>query len=500
MAANFSHTSSRARKASHVHTPIPHAALNQTKTIKGFAQGHVGRSVHVGRVGHAGFSGRAARAGGAVHTGAVHTNLHTRAHAPHLQPRSNFAGGRGGRGMLSPLSHLFGVINTLLAHTYNKLSGFKTTYGRFKGPVYLLQLVPALLLVLFGIVVIYTASLSIPKASFIRHIGGVVVGAAAAFALWRYDYRVFARASLALLIADVVLILLPLIPGFGVSAKGLTGWVKLPLIGLNFQPSELAKIVTILLMASLGAGYNGKIDTLKSYIKLCAVLSIPFILILLQPDLGTGLILLVVGATIIIASGAKKSWVIITILALIMVITLVIVMSMTPGLPHILKQYQMNRLIVFMDSSVDPAGFGYNLQQAKIAVGSGGIWGKGIGGASQAGSGFLPEAHTDFVFALLAEEFGFAGASLLLILFAAIIFSTLALAGRVDSPFGKLILVGIAMMWCFQLLQNVGMCIGIMPITGIPLPFISFGSSSMVAQLMSIGLVQSVWRHIPKSA
>ena len=208
MAANFSHTSSRTHKAPHVHTPIPHAALNQTKAIKGFGQGHVGRSVHVGRVGHAGLSGRATRAGGAVHTGAVHTNLHTRTHAPHLQPRSNFAAARGGRGVLSPLSHLFGVINTLLAHMYNKLSGFKTTYGRFKGPVYLLQLVPALLLVLFGIVVIYTASLSIPKASFIRHIGGVVVGVAAAIALWRYDYRVFARASLALLIADVVLSLI----------------------------------------------------------------------------------------------------------------------------------------------------------------------------------------------------------------------------------------------------------------------------------------------------
>jgi rod shape determining protein RodA len=170
-------------------------------------------------------------------------------------------------------------------------------------------------------------------------------------------------------------------------------------------------------------------------------------------------------------------------------------MSMTPGMPHPLKQYQLNRLIVFADPSVDPAGDGYNLQQAKIAVGSGGLLGKGIGHATQAGSGFLPEAHTDFVFALLAEEFGFVGSVLLLALFGGLIFSTIILANKIESPFGKLVLVGCATMWSFQLLQNVGMCIGIMPITGIPLPFVSFGSSSMLVQITAVGMVQSVWHH-----
>lgn len=140
------------------------------------------------------------------------------------------------------------------------------------------------------------------------------------------------------------------------------------------------------------------------------------------------------------------------------------------------------------------------MQQAKIAVGSGGMFGKGIGNATQSVSGFLPEAHTDFVFALLAEEFGFMGSAVLLGLFGTLIFSTYLLAQRLENAFGKLVLVGCATMWMFQLLQNVGMCIGIMPITGIPLPFISFGSSSMVAQLLAVGLVQSVWRHIPKAA
>ena len=253
-------------------------------------------------------------------------------------------------------------------------------------------------------------------------------------------------------------------------------------------------------MAALGAQYNGKVDTLRDYLKLCGILCVPFLLILTQPDLGTGLIILVTGAAIIICAAAKRSWVIVTIAGIVALATLVVVMSMTPGVPHPLKQYQLNRLIVFADPSVDPSGNGYNLQQAKIAVGSGGMFGKGIGKATQAGGGFLPEAHTDFVFALLAEEFGFVGSVVLLMLFAALIFSTILLAMRIESPFGKLVLVGCATMWSFQLLQNVGMCIGIMPITGIPLPFVSYGSSSMSVQIAAVGMVQSVWHHKPKAA
>ncbi len=366
--------------------------------------------------------------------------------------------------------------------------------------VFLPQLVPTIMLVIFGTLVIWSASLTIPEASFMRHLFGIFLGTIAGYAVWRYDYRTISNLSTALLIADMVLMLLPKVPGFGYSAMGMTGWIRIPLIGLRFQPSELAKLVTILLMASLGAEYNGRIETLLDYVKLCGILTIPFLLILTQPDLGTGLIVLVSGASIIICSGAPRSWVLVTIGMVVLGATLVVVTSLTPGLPHILKQYQLNRLIVFVDPSVDPTGDGYNLQQAKIAVGSGGFFGKGIGNATQSGSGFLPEAHTDFVFALMAEEFGFVGSTLLLGLFGWMLFASISLAQRVDSPFAKLILVGIVTMWSFQLLQNVGMCIGLMPITGIPLPFISFGSSSMISQLMSVGMVQSIWRHRPKAA
>lgn len=369
-----------------------------------------------------------------------------------------------------------------------------------RGSLFLPQLICAVLLIAYGAVVIWSASLTIEDASFPRHLLGIAMGAICAIIIWRYDYRALADMSNVLLAIDVVLMLLPKVPGLSYTALGMTGWIRIPIIHLTFQPSELAKLVTIYLMASLCAQYNGKIDSLRDYLKLCGFLAIPFVLILTQPDLGTGLIILVTGATIIVCAGAKRSWVLVTLAAIVALGALVVVTSLTPGLPHLLKQYQLNRLIVFIDPSVDPSGNGYNLQQAKIAVGSGGLLGKGIGNATQSASGFLPMAHTDFVFALLAEEFGFVGALALLGLFAGLILSTIYLALRTESPFGKLVLVGCATMWMFQVLQNVGMCIGIMPITGIPLPFISFGSSSMLVQITAVGMVQSVWHHRHKAA
>ncbi len=394
-----------------------------------------------------------------------------------------------------------GLLDIILARmgvNLSRMGSSKFQHKGFVSKVYLMELVPNLLLVLFGSVVIWSASLTIPEASFPRHLVGIVLGLASAIAMWSYDYSVFADKTRLLLIFDVVLMLLPSVPGLGYNAMGMTGWVQIPLINFRFQPSELAKVVTILLMASLVGSYNGKIDTLRDYIKLCGVLCVPFLLILTQPDLGTGLIVLVLGAAIIVCGGAKGKWVLITVGIIVVGAFAVVATSMTEGMPHLLKQYQLNRLIVFVDPSVDPAGNGYNLQQAKIAVGSGGFLGKGIGNASQAGSGFLPEAHTDFVFALLAEEFGFVGSVAMLGLFGWMILATIGLGLRVESPFAKLVCVGVAAMWTFQLMQNVGMCIGIMPITGIPLPFVSFGSSSMVSQLLSAGLVQSVWRHRKK--
>lgn len=372
--------------------------------------------------------------------------------------------------------------------------------GGKRGPldgIYLSQLIPTLLIVIIGVVTIWSCSLALDDANFASHLMGIALGLVCASVVWRYDFRSLSNMTTVLFVLACVLVALPRVPGLGYEAKGMMGWVK---IGpLRFQPSEPGKIVTIFLMASACAQYNGKIDEFKDYVKLCATLLVPLLLIV-SYDLGTGLVFFFIGATIITCSGAPRAWVLGTIALVVGVAALVVITSTIDGIPHILQSYQLARLTVFLDPTADTTGEGYNLLQANIAVGSGGIFGKGLGNASQALSGFLPEAHTDFVFATFAEQFGFVGSVVLLGLFAWMIFSTIVLAMRTESVFFKLVLVGCVAMWTFQVLENVGMCLGIMPITGIPLPFVSYGSSSMVVQLVAVGMVQSVWRHRQKAA
>ena len=399
----------------------------------------------------------------------------------------------GGVGFGSVVSSLFGGdAGKRPGHASVRVSG----RGGWVSDIYWANLIPALLLIAYGLVVVWSASLSNANASITRQAVGAVLGLAVAGVIWHWDYRSLSSMSTWLLVIDVLLMVSPRIPGLASAANGMTGWVKLG--PLRFKPSEIGKLVTIFLMASLCAQYNGRIKELRDYVKLCATLLVPFAAIMLQPDLGTGLILLVTGAAIIICAGARRDWVLITIAMLIVGCALIVYFSINYQFP--LKQYQLNRLLVFADSSLENTSAGYNLQQAKIAVGSGGLFGKGIGAATQSAGGFLPENHTDFIFARLAEEFGFAGAMLLFALYAWLIFSALRLAMKIEAPFAKLVLAGVVAMWSYQLLQNVGMCIGIMPITGIPLPFISYGATSMVVQIASVGIVQSVYAHRTKSA
>ena len=334
-------------------------------------------------------------------------------------------------------------------------------------------------LVAYGLVVVYSASLSIAAASPARQALGAGIGFVVALAMYRFDMRKLANCTLALLVVDCALMLAPLLPFFAYSANGLTGWVKIPVIGFTFQTSELAKPVTVLLMASLCARYGGRVASLSDYVRLCAVLAVPFLLILLQPDLGTGLVILVSGAVVIVMAGPKRSWVIVTVILLVLGVAAVLltdgIIDNLVGDDHSLfKDYQMNRLLVFLDPDSDTTNAGYNLRQSMIAVGSGGLFGKGFGNATQAASGFLPEAHTDFAFALLSEQFGFVGAAVLIALY---------------------MVLGFSAMWTFQIFENIGMCLSLMPITGIPLPFISFGSSSMIVQLLTVGIVLSAGAH-----
>ena len=370
------------------------------------------------------------------------------------------------------------------------------SHGKLDG-LYLPQLVPALLIVVASVVNMWSCAQALENANFVNHLAGIALGIVAAAIVWRYDYRALANMTGVLFVLACFLMVMPKIPGLGVEAKGMVGWVALGPV--RFQPSEPAKLVVIFLMASVCAQYNGKVESFRDYVRMCGTLLVPLLLIMVT-DLGTGLMIFFAGATIIICSGAPRRWVIGTIALVVFGAAFVVVTSSIDGLPHILKEYQLKRLTVFIDPYGSDSESAYNLIQAMVAVGSGGFLGKGFGNASQALSGFLPEAHTDFIFATFAEQFGFLGSVLLLGLFAWMIVSTVLLAMRTESTFAKLVLVGCAALWTFQVLENVGMCIGIMPITGIPLPFMSYGSSSMVSQLAAVGIVQSVWRHRQKAA
>lgn len=394
-----------------------------------------------------------------------------------------------------------GPLGALVARRGGRGSSEGKRVGQRQGPLsglYLSQLIPTLLILIVSVVTMWSCSLALEDANFVSHLAGIGLGLAVAFVIWRYDTRALSGMTTALFVLACVLMLLPKVPGLGwEGGLGMVGWVK---IGpLRFQPSEPGKLVVILLMASACAQYNGKIESLRDYVKLCGTLLVPLLLIMIT-DLGTGLMIFFAGATIIICSGAPRTWILVTIALIVGAAALVVVTSSIEGLPHVLQPYQLKRLTVFIDPEGATTDDGYNLLQAKIAIGSGGLLGKGIGNASQMLTGFLPEAHTDFIFATFAEEFGFLGSVGLLALFTWMILATVFLAMRVESPFSKLLLVGCAAMWLFQVLENVGMCIGIMPITGIPLPFMSYGSSSMISQLAAVGIVQSVWRHRQKVA
>jgi rod shape determining protein RodA len=265
------------------------------------------------------------------------------------------------------------------------------------------------------------------------------------------------------------------------------------------QPGEFAKVLVVLLSASVMARYGGHLDDLREYLKVLVILAIPFVCIMTQPDFGTGLVYLVIAAFTLIAGGANWRFLVGTVA--IGLAGAVLIFVTDPFLDSLfgtdvgLKDYQRNRLLVFGDSSYDTSGEGYNVQQAMIAIGSGGMFGKGFMQATQSTLGFLPEAPTDFVFCVLAEEFGFVGALALLLLYVGLIAVTLSISRNANDLFGTLICVGIVGMWLFQIFENIGMDIGLMPVTGIPLPFISYGSSFMLVNFCMLGLINSVWVH-----
>lgn len=397
---------------------------------------------------------------------------------------------------------------------YNEIGSVRTPQGGYVGSSLpdgsggaprkrgLLSAVPvplvlvAFALVCYGLLTVWFAIQGDPDYSFSRQLLGVAMGVVAMLIMYRIDYRQLAGFTTILLIVNVALILSPHLPVIGVTTMGATSWIN---IGMQIQPGEFAKISVILLDASVMARYGGRLDDPREYIKALAYIAIPFLAIMTQPDLGTGLVYLVIGAVTLVMGGARAKYLLITLGAFVAAIVAVFaideVVKQATGEYKLLQQYQRNRLLVFLDPTADTSDSGYNLQQAMIAIGSGGLFGKGLGNATQSSLGFLPEAPTDFIFCVLAEQLGFVGVMALLGLYLALILICCRIARGASTLFGTLVVCGVVGMWLFQIMENIGMDIGLMPITGIPLPFMSYGSSFMLVNFALLGLIGSVYAH-----
>jgi rod shape determining protein RodA len=313
-----------------------------------------------------------------------------------------------------------------------------------------------------------------------------LIGIALMFAISRIDYSRFRELRVGIysaMIGTIVLVLL-----FGAAARGSRRWIELPYF--RFQPSELAKVLLVVSLSAFVIERTRRGHDIRQTFRLLMIGLTPALLVFLQPDLGTGIVLGVITLTLLFLAGVpwRHFAVMGGVAAVLATVTFVIAPAV--GAP-ILQGYQQERLTSFLNPSDDPRDASYQTTQAKIAIGSGGKTGRGDQ-ASQTELKFLPERHTDFIFAVIGERYGFLGAAFILSLYALLVSRALRLMTLSKNLYGTLIAGGIAAMLMFQVLVNVGMNIGIMPVTGITLPLMSYGGSSVLVTFMAIGLLQSI--------
>lgn len=297
------------------------------------------------------------------------------------------------------------------------------------------------------------------------------------------DIRIIFKCSYLFYIT--VLILLIGVELFGTSSMGAKRWIDLSVIRL--QPSEPTKLAIVLMLARYL--HQIKIDEYLKFSQIILPLIlvlIPVVLIIKEPDLGTAIITLIIASSIFLAAGFKiRNFVILG----------GAVLSCLPVIWHVMHDYQKKRVMVFLDPARDPLGAGYNIIQSKIAIGSGGLLGKGLIKGSQSHLDFLPEHQTDFIFATFAEEFGMIGSLTLLLLYAAIIMISLIIAVNCRSMFSKLMVIGITSILFSHVFINIAMVMGLLPVVGVPLPFISYGGTMLVSMLIGFGLIMNAQIH-----
>lgn len=287
--------------------------------------------------------------------------------------------------------------------------------------------------------------------------------------------------DIAYVIYGINILLLIMVLMVGHARLGAQRWFSIG--GFAFQPSEFIKLSLVLVLSNYAASKKDSMRYLGSLIVPIILLGIPFVLVLLQPDLGTALLLLPIFFAIMVISGARLKY---------LGIMILIGLAGLPVFWHFLRDYQKQRLLVFVNPNIDPLGAGYTIIQSKIAVGSGGLFGKGWLNGTQNQLNFLPERHTDFIFSTFGEEWGFLGASVLVLMYFFIVKRAFSVASLTSDLYGKTIAYGIGTMIGVQLVINIAMTIGLMPVVGIPLPLVSYGGSSLIATVVAIGLLINV--------
>jgi rod shape determining protein RodA len=339
-----------------------------------------------------------------------------------------------------------------------------------------------LLLCLFGLVMVYSTTrygahpLVFVRSQMLHFVVGVVI----AGIILAVDYRSFASGARVLYIVNLVLLAAVLVAGR--SSLGAQRWIPLGPLG-QFQPSEFAKLAIVITLARHLSDRPGPYTSVRDLLPFLGHIALPMILIFRQPDLGTALVYGAIFAGMLYAGGARRRDLLLLGAA---------GAGVTPLLWHVLKAYQRRRLLSFLDPTLDPLGSGYGIIQSKIAVGSGLLWGKGLFAGTQNALQFVPEHHTDFIFSVVGEELGFVGCVVLLLLFYLWLLRGVRAAAAARDRFGTLVAVGIVSMVAFHIFVNVGMTVGIMPITGIPLPFISYGGSALMTMIWAAALLLNI--------
>jgi rod shape determining protein RodA len=342
----------------------------------------------------------------------------------------------------------------------------------------------AVALAIFGLIVIKSATLHSPEGAgdFVRQAAYLVIGVCAMMVFALIDYHVWQRWAWPLYIINILM--LGAVAVAGHSALGAQRWIGIGHI--VFQPSEPAKLLTILSVAAILADPKRSFTRLSDlWVPLAAIIP-PTLLVLKQPDLGTALIFVVI-LTAMLFFALPNLFHFAAYAA-----GLALVGAFTVLSPFVLRAYQRQRLLAFLHPQNDPQGSGWSLMQSKIAIGSGKLTGKGLYHGTQTQLGFVPEHQTDFIFTVVGEELGFLGATLLLVLYGLLLGLSMLAVTAARDRYGLLVAAGIVAMFLFQVLINIGMTVGIMPITGIPLPFISYGGSSLVTCLMAVGALLNI--------